>query len=34
MKELESDVVVVGAGNAAMCAALAARGRGADVVVF
>ena len=29
-----SDVVVVGAGNAAMCAALAAREQGADVVVL
>ena len=34
MKDLESDVVVVGAGNAAMCAALAAREQGATVVVL
>ena len=34
MKELESDVIVVGAGNAAMCAALAAREKGARVVVL
>ena len=34
MKDLESDVVVVGAGNAAMCAALAARDQGASVVVL
>ena len=34
MKHLESDVVVVGAGNAAMCAALAARDQGASVVVL
>ncbi len=34
MKDLESDVVVVGAGNAAMCAALAARERGAEVVIL
>ncbi len=34
MKDLESDVVVVGAGNAAMCAALAARERGADVLIL
>ena len=34
MKDFESDVVVVGAGNAAMCAALAARERGAMVVVL
>ena len=34
MKELKTDVIVVGAGNAAMCAALAARERGADVVVL
>lgn len=34
MKDLESEVIVVGAGNAAMCAALAARERGAGVVVL
>ena len=34
MKDLESDVVVVGAGNAAMCAALAARDQGASVVIL
>src|SRR5690625_4400438 len=28
------DVIVVGAGNAAMCAALSARERGADVLVL
>ena len=31
---LEYDVVVVGAGNAALCAALSARGGGANVVVL
>jgi tricarballylate dehydrogenase len=30
----EFDVVVVGAGNAGMCAALAARGEGARVLVL
>ena len=30
----EFDVVVVGAGNAGMCAALAARGQGARVLVL
>ena len=34
MKDLESDVVVVGAGNAAMCAALSARERGAEVLMI
>ena len=34
MKDLESDVIVVGAGNAAMCAALAAREQGAEVVIL
>ena len=34
MKDLASDVVVVGAGNAAMCAALAAREQGAEVVML
>ena len=34
MKDLESDVIVVGAGNAAMCAALAAREQGASVTVL
>ena len=34
MMDREVDVVVVGAGNAAMCAALAARERGAEVVVL
>ena len=33
MTDRESDVVVVGAGNAAMCAALAAREQGADVLM-
>jgi tricarballylate dehydrogenase len=32
--ELHADVVVVGAGNAAMCAALSAREHGADVLVL
>jgi tricarballylate dehydrogenase len=31
---VESDVVIVGAGNAALCAALAAREQGADVLVL
>lgn len=31
---IKTDVIVVGAGNAAMCAALAARENGADVVVL
>ena len=34
MVDREVDVVVVGAGNAAMCAALAAREQGAEVVVL
>ena len=34
MMDREVDVVVVGAGNAAMCAALAAREQGAEVVVL
>jgi tricarballylate dehydrogenase len=34
MSEVSTDVVVVGGGNAAMCAALAAREAGADVVVL
>ena len=34
MKDRTSDVVVVGAGNAAMCAALAAREQGADVLML
>ena len=34
MQDLETDVVVVGAGNAAMCAALSARERGAGVVML
>ncbi|MDX1431922.1 MAG: FAD-dependent tricarballylate dehydrogenase TcuA [Gammaproteobacteria bacterium] len=34
MQELEADVVVVGAGNAALCAALSAREQGAEVVVL
>ena len=34
MADRTTDVVVVGAGNAAMCAALAAREQGADVVVL
>jgi len=34
MKDLEVDVIVVGAGNAAMCAALAARERGANVLIL
>jgi tricarballylate dehydrogenase len=34
MAEFETDVVVVGAGNAALCAALAARDQGAEVLVL
>jgi tricarballylate dehydrogenase len=34
MAELETDVVVVGAGNAALCAALAAREQGVKVLVL
>ena len=34
MSELSTDVVVVGAGNAALCAALAARDQGAGVIVL
>jgi tricarballylate dehydrogenase len=34
MSERTADVVVVGAGNAALCAALAARERGANVIVL
>ncbi|MFQ5937443.1 MAG: FAD-dependent tricarballylate dehydrogenase TcuA [Acidiferrobacterales bacterium] len=34
MKDPESDVIVVGAGNAAFCAALAAREQGASVTVL
>ena len=34
MTDRESDVVVVGAGNAAMCAALAAREQGAEVLML
>ena len=30
----ETDVVVVGAGNAAMCAAVSARENGAEVIVL
>ena len=33
-KIVNTDVIVVGAGNAAMCAALAARERGAEVIVL
>ena len=32
--DLAADVVVIGGGNAAMCAALAARERGAEVLVL
>ena len=32
--DLDADVIVVGAGNAAFCAALSARDQGADVVVL
>lgn len=34
IQNMETDVVVVGAGNAAMCAALAARENGASVIVL
>lgn len=34
MTGIETDVVVVGAGNAALCAALSARENGARVTVF
>lgn len=34
MSDLNADIVVVGAGNAALCAALAARETGAHVVVL
>ena len=34
MIKIETDVVVVGAGNAALCAALAARQQGAAVCVL
>ena len=34
MADITCDVAVIGAGNAALCAALAARERGASVVVF
>ena len=34
MSQLDADVIVVGAGNAAMCAALSAADRGAKVVVL
>jgi len=34
MNELQTDVVVVGAGNAALCAALSAREQGAEVIVL
>ena len=34
MESLETDVCVVGAGNAAICAALAARERGAEVTIL
>ncbi len=34
MDEFDADVVVVGAGNAALCAALAARQQGASVIVL
>ena len=34
MRDLTTDVVVVGAGNAACCAALAAREQGAEVIVL
>ncbi len=34
MSDLGADVVVVGAGNAALCAALAAREQGAKVLVL
>ncbi len=32
-QETETDVVIVGAGNAALCAALAAREQAAEVLV-
>src|ERR1700733_13034959 len=34
MREQVADVIVVGAGNAAFCAALAARERGAEVLML
>jgi tricarballylate dehydrogenase len=34
MQDTSTDVVVVGAGNAAMCAALSARESGANVIVL
>jgi tricarballylate dehydrogenase len=34
LEQIETDVVVVGAGNAALCAALAAREQGAEVLVL
>ena len=34
MSKIEADVVVIGAGNAAFCAALAAQEHGASVCMF
>ena len=34
IKNYETDIVVVGAGNAAMCAAISARENGANVIVL
>ena len=33
MTQLDAEVIIVGSGNAALCAAIAAREKGADVLV-